>query len=82
MTLHFLISLLELVFYGGNGGIEITKPGTTHHGEPLKKLNMGKTLLDKETVLEYIENMREIYRAEKYNLLEFNCKFLAFILTL
>lgn len=41
----------------------------------MKKLNMGKTLLDKETVLEYIEGMKEVYRAEKYNLLEFNCMY-------
>lgn len=46
----------------------------------MKKLNMGKTLLDKETVLEYIEGMKEVYRAEKYNLLEFNCMYYTLII--
>lgn len=35
---------------------------------------MGRTLLDKATFLEYIEGMKEVYRAEKYHLLDFNCE--------
>lgn len=44
------------------------------HGVPKKKLSCGVTHLDKETFLEYIENLRETYRAEAYHLLEFNCE--------
>jgi hypothetical protein len=35
---------------------------------------MGTTYLDKATFLEYIEGMKAVYRAEKYHLLDFNCK--------
>ncbi|KAH8916409.1 DUF862-domain-containing protein [Atractiella rhizophila] len=59
------------VFYGH--GISIVKPGTSHHGQPLRKLEMGETYLDKETFLEYVEALRDVYTAEKYHLLDFNC---------
>lgn len=44
------------------------------HGVPKKKLSCGITHLDKETFLEYIDNLRETYRADAYHLLSFNCK--------
>ena len=34
---------------------------------------MGSTQLDKETFLSYIEGMREVYTADRYHLLDFNC---------
>ena len=44
------------------------------HGVPKKKLSCGVTHLDKETFLEYIDNLRETYRADAYHLLSFNCE--------
>jgi len=34
---------------------------------------MGSTQLDKETFLSYIEGVREVYSADRYHLLDFNC---------
>ncbi|KAK4047933.1 hypothetical protein OIV83_005117 [Microbotryomycetes sp. JL201] len=59
------------VFYGQ--GISIMRPGSTHHGQPVKKLDMGTTLIDKDTFMEYIHGLREQYTASAYHLLEFNC---------
>jgi len=47
---------------------------TLQHGAPRKKIRLGETQLDKDTFFEYIEGMRETYRAERYHLLEFNCE--------
>ncbi|GAA5882665.1 hypothetical protein JCM16303_006535 [Sporobolomyces ruberrimus] len=68
----------SLVLYGievwfGQGIHSKSPPGTTHHGAPRKKISMGETHLDRDTFFEYVEGMRETYRAEKYHLLEFNC---------
>lgn len=60
------------VFYGQ--GIDIVSPpGTTYHGTPLQQLPVGRTRLDKDTFLAYVEGIREIWTADKYHLLEFNC---------
>ncbi|SGY79121.1 BQ5605_C008g05049 [Microbotryum silenes-dioicae] len=60
------------VFYGQ--GIDIVSPpGTTHHGRPVKQLSMGSTQIDRDTFLEYIQGMREVYSADRYHLLDFNC---------
>ena len=34
---------------------------------------MGTTALDRATFLEYVEQMKEVYSADKYHLLDFNC---------
>lgn len=39
----------------------------------MKKLPMGSTNLDRETFIEYIEGIKEVYRADAYHLLDFNC---------
>lgn len=44
------------------------------HGVPKKKLPCGVTHLDKGTFLEYIDNLRDTYRADAYHLLSFNCQ--------
>ncbi|KAF9019182.1 DUF862-domain-containing protein [Hymenopellis radicata] len=59
------------VFYGQ--GIAITAPGRSHHGSPLQIVDLGETAIDQETFLEYIEELREHYTADKYHLLDFNC---------
>ncbi|GAA5870940.1 hypothetical protein JCM3774_003485 [Rhodotorula dairenensis] len=68
----------SLVLYGmevffGQGVSIVSPPGTTHHGVPKKRLPCGMTHLDKETFLEYIDNLSETYRADAYHLLSFNC---------
>ncbi|KAM0789136.1 hypothetical protein ACM66B_003189 [Microbotryomycetes sp. NB124-2] len=59
------------VFYGQ--GISIMKPGTTHHGQPVKRLAMGSTGIDKDTFLEYIHAQRHNWTAQAYHLLDNNC---------
>ncbi|WVR03495.1 hypothetical protein IAU60_000486 [Kwoniella sp. DSM 27419] len=59
------------VFYGQ--GILESVPGTTHHGPPLHKIDMGETHLDEETYNEYIQSLGEMYTPTKYHLIEFNC---------
>ncbi|KAH9924254.1 DUF862-domain-containing protein [Epithele typhae] len=59
------------VFYGQ--GISITAPGQSHHGNPLHVVDVGETALDEETFNEYLEEMRDVYTADKYHLLDFNC---------
>jgi hypothetical protein len=45
-------------------GIHRTVPGTTHHGQPMEKLRMGRTELPMEVILEYLESLAEIYTPE------------------
>ncbi|KAG8930703.1 hypothetical protein FRC02_003758 [Tulasnella sp. 418] len=59
--------------YNAGPGIQITAPGKSHHGRPLKIEDMGETMLDEETFMEYINEVQEIYTGEKYHLLDFNC---------
>ncbi|KAH7884948.1 PPPDE putative peptidase domain-containing protein, partial [Phlebopus sp. FC_14] len=59
------------IFYGR--GISVTLPGGSHHGTPLHVLDIGQTEVDKETLTEYIAQMREEYTADKYHLLDWNC---------
>ncbi|KAJ8691196.1 hypothetical protein PTI98_010794 [Pleurotus ostreatus] len=59
------------VFYGQ--GIMSAAPGRSHHGTPLRVIDMGETSLDEATWNEYLDDMREHYTADKYHLLDFNC---------
>ncbi|ORY03788.1 hypothetical protein K493DRAFT_297287 [Basidiobolus meristosporus CBS 931.73] len=51
----------------------MSEKGTTHHGEPLRVLDMGSTEVPKELFLEYIEQLKNVYTADKYHLLDNNC---------
>ncbi|KAI0029169.1 PPPDE putative peptidase domain-containing protein [Vararia minispora EC-137] len=59
------------IFYGQ--GIMVTPPGRSHHGQPLRIVDMGETALDEETFQEYLTEMHQYYTADKYHLLDFNC---------
>ena len=54
-------------------GIEVFEPGKAPHGVPVEKIAMGKTEIPKEVFLEYLENMRAVWTADKYHLLDNNC---------
>ncbi|KAG6372894.1 putative thioredoxin family protein [Boletus reticuloceps] len=56
------------IFYGQ--GIIITQPGKSHHGSPLRIVDMGETAIDEDTFNEYLSAMREQYTADK---VQFNC---------
>lgn len=58
-------------FFGA--GVQTTYPGTTHHGQPMEVISLGTTHLPMETILEYLESLKEIYTAESYDLFAHNC---------
>ena len=59
------------IFYGQ--GILESVPGATHHGQPVQVLDMGDTQIDQATFDEYLHSLAELYTAEAYHLIEFNC---------
>lgn len=58
-------------FYGA--GVQTAYPGSTHHGQPMEKIKLGRTDLPLEIVLEYLESLKQIYTAEAYDLFLHNC---------
>ncbi|KAJ9309882.1 hypothetical protein DTO217A2_520 [Paecilomyces variotii] len=54
-------------------GIQKTVPGTTHHGQPMEVLHMGRTELPGEVIQEYINSLAEVYTPESYDLFLHNC---------
>lgn len=61
----------EEIFFGQ--GIQRTRPGGSHHGQPLKRVKLGTTQIDRETFHEYLASLQEVYTADKYHLLTNNC---------
>ena len=49
-------------FFGA--GVQTSYPASTHHGQPMEIIPMGRTELEIEVVLEYLESLKEIYTAE------------------
>ena len=61
----------------------MTSPGRSHHGvwlslnlllhlslrsqSPIKQISMGATAIDKDTYMEYIRGLRQLYSAERCN---------------
>ncbi len=54
-------------------GIQTSYPGATHHGRPMEIVPMGLTHLPMDTILEYLESMKEVYSPESYDLFAHNC---------
>lgn len=54
-------------------GVQMCYPGTTHHGRPMEIIPLGKTHLPMDTVLEYLESLKEVYTPESYDLFAHNC---------
>lgn len=68
----------SLVFNGveyffGRGIHMVRPPGSTHHGRPMELLPMGTTHLPMDTILEYLDSLREVYSPESYDLFAHNC---------
>jgi thiol-disulfide isomerase/thioredoxin len=58
-------------FYGA--GVQTTYAGSTHHGQPMEVISLGKTNLTLEIILEYLESLKKIYTPEAYDLFLHNC---------
>ena len=49
-------------FFGA--GVQTCYPGATHHGQPMEIIPMGKTHLDMDVILEFLESLKTIYTPE------------------
>lgn len=61
---------LEYVY---DGNVVAITPGSSHLGQPLQRLNLGKTQLPMHVIQQYLQSLREIYTVEAYNLWKHNC---------
>ncbi|KEQ73788.1 DUF862-domain-containing protein [Aureobasidium namibiae CBS 147.97] len=54
-------------------GVQTCYPGSTHHGQPMEKIKLGKTEIPLDDILEYLDSLKETYTAESYDLFKHNC---------
>ncbi|KAL5046118.1 hypothetical protein BDW71DRAFT_197853 [Aspergillus fruticulosus] len=59
-------------YYFGQG-IQTARPGSTHHGQPMEKIHMGRSELPFEVVEQYLQSLNSIYTTESYDLFLHNC---------
>lgn len=64
---------LEGVEYVYDSGINTIRPGSSHLGQPLERILLGKTELPLEVIVEYLDSLREIYTPQAYDLFRHNC---------
>ncbi|KAL4802170.1 PUL domain-containing protein [Aspergillus unguis] len=69
---HTSLVFNNVEYYFGQG-IQTARPGSTHHGQPMEKIHMGKSELPVEVVEEYLQSLNEIYTPESYDLFLHNC---------
>lgn len=58
-------------FFGA--GVQTCYPGATHHGQPMEIIPLGTTHLPADTIMEYLESLKEVYTPESYDLFAHNC---------
>lgn len=56
-----------------DGGINTIRPGTSHLGQALQRIHLGKTQLPMEVIIEYVDSLRDIFTAQAYDLFKHNC---------
>lgn len=69
---HTSIVAYDTETYFGQG-IQQSVPGMTHHGPPLKVIDMGETEVPPELFAEYLRELQEIYSHSSYDLFDRNC---------
>ncbi|KAI9375235.1 PUL domain-containing protein [Aspergillus egyptiacus] len=69
---HTSLVFNNVEYYFGQG-IQTARPGSTHHGQPMEKIHMGKTELPLEVIEEYLQSLVSIYTPESYDLFLHNC---------
>ncbi len=57
---------LDGMEYVYDGGIRTIRPGTSHLGQPLERIHLGKTELPMEVIVEYLDSLREIYTPQVF----------------
>lgn len=61
--------------YTYDGGIKTIQAGSTHLGQPLQIVELGKTNLPMEVIMDYLESLREIYTADAYDIWTHNVNY-------
>ncbi|KAH7067644.1 PPPDE putative peptidase domain-containing protein [Paraphoma chrysanthemicola] len=69
---HTSIVIDGIEYYFGQG-IQTSRAGATHHGRPMETIQLGKTDLPLEIILEYLESLKDVYTPESYDLFMHNC---------
>ncbi|KAL4782251.1 PUL domain-containing protein [Aspergillus varians] len=69
---HTSLVFNNVEYYFGQG-IQTALPGSTHHGQPMEKVHMGKSELPFEVIEEYLQSLSAIYTPESYDLFLHNC---------
>ncbi|EGR49293.1 uncharacterized protein TRIREDRAFT_121325 [Trichoderma reesei QM6a] len=59
--------------YVYDGGIISIVPGTSHLGQPMERLYLGKTSLPMDVIEDYLESIRSVFTVEAYDLFRHNC---------
>lgn len=57
---HTSIVLDGTEYFFGRG-IQQAAPGSTHHGQPMETINLGRTDLPLDMISEYMESLAETY---------------------
>ena len=70
---HTSVVFNKTEYFFGAGIQTCRPPGSTHHGQPMKSVRLGTTHLPSDTIDEYLDALREVYSAERYDLFEHNC---------
>lgn len=55
--------VFEGVEYTYDGGIKTVNPGQTHLGKPIDTIQLGKTKLPMDVILDYLESLKLIFTA-------------------
>ncbi|KAH9241660.1 hypothetical protein K456DRAFT_1768467 [Colletotrichum gloeosporioides 23] len=59
--------------YVYDGGIVDITPGTSHLGQPMERIFLGRTELPMEVIEEFLDSLRPIFTIEAYDLWRHNC---------
>ncbi|KAF6843803.1 kinesin motor domain-containing protein [Colletotrichum musicola] len=59
--------------YVYDGGIVDIVPGSSHLGQPMERIYLGKTELPMEVIEEFLDSLRPIFTVESYDLWKHNC---------
>ncbi|KAK4452297.1 Desumoylating isopeptidase 1 [Podospora aff. communis PSN243] len=59
--------------YVYDGSIVSIAPGSSHLGQPMQEIPLGRTELPMDVIEEYLDSLREIYTVEAYDLWRHNC---------
>ncbi|KAK0638682.1 PUL domain-containing protein [Cercophora newfieldiana] len=59
--------------YVYDGSIVSIVPGSSHLGQPMQEIPLGRTELPMDVIEEYLDSLREIFTVEAYDLWRHNC---------